>query len=338
MKRTILILLVLSAAFAQSGYHQLRKITIGGDGGWDYLIADAGRVYVSHTNEVDVVDSIKGEVAGKITDLHGVHGIALAPEFNRGFISNGQSNTVTIFDLKSLAKIGEDVPVGTGPDAIMYDPASKRVFTFNGRSNDSTAVNAKDGTVAGTIPVDGKPEFAGADGKGHVYVNIEDKSAVYDIDAKALTVSHKWSLAPCEEPSGLAMNPKTRRIFSGCHNKMMAVTDADTGKVVATPAICNGIDATAFDPALGWVFNSCGEGILTVIKEDSPNSYSLVENVKTQQGARTMALDTKTHNVFLAIAEYEAAAPAAPAADGKAPQRARRRVAPGTFGLLEFGK
>ncbi|HEV2688416.1 MAG TPA: YncE family protein [Bryobacteraceae bacterium] len=338
MYRIILALLVLSVAFAQSGYHQIKKITIGGEGGWDYLIADAGRVYVSHTNEVDVVDSIKGEVAGKITGLHGVHGIALVPEFNRGYISNGQSNTVTIFDLKTLAKIGDDVPAGKNPDAIMYDPASKRVFAFNGRSNDATAINAKDGTVAGTIALEGKPEFAAADGKGHVYVNIEDKSAVYDIDAKTLTVSHKWPLAPCEEPSGMAMNPKTRRIFSGCGNKMMAVTDADSGKVVATPAICNGIDATAFDPALGWVFHSCGEGIMTVIKEDSPDKYTLVENVKTQQSARTMALDTKTHNVFLSIAEFEAAAPTAPATDGKTPPRPRRRIVPGSFAILEFGK
>ncbi|HYL75682.1 MAG TPA: YncE family protein [Bryobacteraceae bacterium] len=333
MYRTILALIVLSVAFAQSGYHQLRKITIGDEGGWDYLIADAGRVYVSHGNEVAVVDTVKGEVAGKITGLHAIHGIALAPEFNRGFISNGGSNGVTIFDLKTLAKIGEDVPTGKNPDAIMYDATTKRVFAFNGRSNDATAINAKDGTVAGTIPVDGKPEFAAADGKGHVFVNIEDKSAVYDIDAKALTVAHKWPQAPCEEASGMAMDLKTRRIFSGCSNKMMSVINADTGKVVATPAICSGIDASGFDPASGYIFHSCGDGTLTIIHEDSPDKYSLVENVKTQRGARTMALDTKTHNVYLSIAEFEPAPP--PAADGK---RVRPKMVPGTFGLLEFGK
>jgi DNA-binding beta-propeller fold protein YncE len=336
MYRTILGLALVSVMFAQSGYHQIKKISIGGEGGWDYLIVDNGRVFVSHTNEVDVVDTAKGEVAGKITDLKGVHGIALAPEFNRGFISNGVGNTVTVFDLKTLAKVGADIPAGTNPDAIIYDPSSKRVFAFNGRSNNATAIDAKEGTVAGTIPLDGKPEFAVADGKGHVFVNLEDKSSVYDIDAKALTVSHKWVLAPCDEPSGMAFDAKTRRIFSGCGNKMMAVTNADTGKVVATPAICSGIDATAFDPGLGYIYHSCGEGVMTVIHEDSPDKYSLVENVKTQTGARTMALDSKTHNVYLSIADFETLPPA-PSKDGKA-TRPRRRIVPGTFGLLEFGK
>ncbi len=338
MHRIIFALLVASAAFAQSGYHQIKKFTIGGDGGWDYLVAEGGRVYVSHTNEVAVVDSKSGEVK-KISDLHGVHGIALVPEFGRGFISNGRSNTVTIFDLSTLAKIGDDIPTGKNPDAIMYDPASKRIFAFNGSSNDATAIDAKDGKVAGTIPVDGKPEFAAADGKGHVYVNIEDKSSVYDIDSKKLTVVHKWPLKPCEEPSGLAMDTKTRRIFSGCSNQMVAVMDADSGKVVATLPIGKGVDATAFDPGTGYVFNSCGQdATLSVIHEDSPDKYSVVENVKTQAGARTMALDLQTHNVFLAIAEYEAAAPAAPAADGKPAPRARRKMVAGSFGLLEFGK
>ena len=200
MYRCLFALLALSLAFAQSNYHQLKKIAIGGEGGWDYLIADASsaRVYVSHGTEVDVVDTKTGQVAAKITGLHGVHGIALAPEFGRGFISNGQSSTVTIFDLKTLDKIGEDVPAGKNPDAIIYDPSSKRVFAFNGRSSDATAIDAKDGKVAGTVTLEGKPEFAAADGHGHVYVNIEDKSEVFDIDAKKLTVEHRWPLAPCE--------------------------------------------------------------------------------------------------------------------------------------------
>ncbi len=345
MYRYLLALLALSVAFAQIGYHQLKKITIGGEGGWDYLIADAssGRVYVSHGTEVDVVDTKTGEVASKITGLHGVHGIALAPEFNRGFISNGQSSTVTIFDLKTLDKIGEDVAAGKNPDAIIYDPSSKRVFAFNGRSSDATAIDAKDGKVAGTIPLEGQPEFAAADGKGHVYVNIENKSEVVDIDAKKLAVEHRWSLAPCEEPSGMAMDTKTRRIFSGCHNKMVAVLNADTGKVVATPAIGEGVDATAFDPDTKYVFNSCGDGTLSIAHEDSPDKYTVVEQVKTTPRARTMALDTKTHNVYLSIAEFEPApAPASPPAPeksgDKAPQRPRMRVVPGTFSLLEYGR
>jgi DNA-binding beta-propeller fold protein YncE len=336
MHRYLSTLLLLSAAFAQSNYHQLRKITIGGEGGWDYLIVDAAnsRVYVSHGAEVAVVDSKTGQVAGRITGLHGVHGIALAPEFNRGFISNGQSGGVTIFDLKTLEKIGDDVPAGKNPDAIIYDPGSKRVFAFNGRSSDATAIDAKDGKVAGTVALEGKPEFAAADGKGHVYVNIEDKSQVFDIDSKKLTVEHRWSLAPCEEPSGMAMDTKTRRLFSGCHNKMVAVMNADTGKVVATPEIGSGVDATGFDPETKYVFNSCGDGTLSIAHEDSPDKYTVVEQVKTVQRARTMALDSKTHNVYLAIADFEPA-PAAAAGD-KAQQRPK--VVSGTFGLLEYGR
>jgi len=327
--------ILFATAFAASGYHLLRKITIDGDGFWDYLIADgaSGRVYVSHGTEVDVVDIKSGEVIGKITDLHGVHGIALATEFGRGFISNGQSGGVTIFDLKSLKKIGADVPAGKNPDAIIYDPASKRVFAFNGRSSDATAIDAESGKAAGTVTLEGKPEFAAADGAGHVYVNIEDKSMIFDIDSQKLTVVHKWSIAPCEEPSGMAMDTRHRRIFSGCGNKMMAVTDADSGKVIATPAIGDGVDATAFDPGEQIVFNSCGEGTLSVIHEDSPTKFTLIENAKTQTGARTMALDTKTHHVYLSVADFEPAP--APAAGQPRP---RRKVVPGTFGILEFAR
>jgi len=336
MYKSALLLLVLAAAFAQSGYHQLKKISIPGDGFWDYLIADGatGRVFVSHGTEVDVVDSKKGEVTGKIEGLKLVHGIALAPEFNRGFISDGAANQVVVFDLSTLAKVGE-VAAGTNPDGIIYDPGTKRVFAFNGRSGNATAVDAEKGTLAGTVTLEGKPEFPVADGKGHVYVNIEDKSEVMDIDSKALTVVHKWPLAPCEEPSGMAMDTKSRRLFSGCDNKMMAVMDADTGKVVATVPIGEGVDATWFDPGTKYVLNSCGQdGVLTVIHEDSPDKYSVVENVKTEKAARTMALDPKTHNIYLAVAQVEMLPPA----EGDAKGRPRRKIAPGTFGLLEFGR
>jgi hypothetical protein len=336
MHRIALMLLVLAAAFAQSGYHQLRKIGIPGDGFWDYLIADGatGRVFVSHGTEVDVVDSKRGEVTGKIEGLKLVHGIALAPEFNRGFISDGAANQVVVFDLTTLAKVGE-VPAGMNPDGIIYDPGSKRVFAFNGRSGSATAVDAEKGTLAGTVTLEGKPEFPVADGKGHVYVNIENKSEVMDIDSKALTVVHKWPLAPCEEPSGMSMDTKTRRLFSGCDNKMMAVMDADTGKVVTTVPIGDGVDATWFDPGTKYVLNSCGQdGVLTVIHEDSPDKYTVVENVKTEKAARTMALDPKTHNIYLAVAQVEMLPPA----EGDAKGRPRRKIAPGTFGLLEFGR
>lgn len=334
MRFSLVTFLFVSAAMAADSYHRVQKITIGGEGGWDYLIADgsSGRVYVSHGTEVDVVDTKSGQVVGKITDLKGVHGIALAPEFGRGFISNGQAGTVTIFDLKTLSKIGADVPAGKNPDAIIYDPGSKRVFAFNGRSSDATAIDAEKGTVAGTVTLEGKPEFAAADGAGHVYVNIEDASKVFDIDSRKLTVEHRWPLAPCDSPSGMSIDAAHRRIFSGCHNKMMAVMDADTGKVVATPPIGNGIDATAFDPGAGLVFNSCGDGTLSVIHEDSPDKYTVVENASTQTGARTMALDTETHHVYLSIAEFEPAPEPAPG------ERPRRKMIAGTFGLLEFAK
>ncbi len=329
-------LLVLAAALAQSGYHQIKKISIPGDGFWDYLITDpaTGRVFVSHGTQVDVVDGAKGEVVGTITGLKLVHGIALAPEFNHGFISDGAANQVVMFDMKTLAKLGE-VGAGMNPDGIIYDPGSKRVFAFNGRSANATAVDAEKGTLAGTVPLEGKPEFPAPDGKGHVYVNIEDKSEVMDIDAKALTVAHKWPLAPCEEPSGMAMDTKTRRLFSGCDNKMMAVMDADTGKVVTTVPIGDGVDATWFDPGTKYVLNSCGQdGVLTVIHEDSPDKYTVVENVPTAKGARTMALNPKTHTVYLALAEVQFLP--RPAGDTKG--RPPRKVVPGTFGLLEFGR
>jgi len=332
----LVLLLVFAAAFAQSGYHLIKKISIPGDGFWDYLTTDpaTGRVFVSHGTEVDVVDSDKGEVVGKITGLKLVHGIALAPEFNRGFISDGGANQVVMFDLKTLARTGE-VPAGMNPDGIIYDPATKRVFAFNGRSASATAVDAQKGTLAGTVMLEGKPEFPAPDGKGHVFVNIENKSEVMDIDAKALIVVHTWPLSPCEEPSGMAMDTKTRRIFSGCDNKMMSVLDADTGKVVTTVPIGDGVDATWFDPGTKYVFDSCGQdGVLTVIHEDSPDKYTVVENVKTEKGARTMALDTKTHKVYLALAQVEMQPPA----EGDAKARPRRRVLPGTFGLLEFGR
>ncbi len=241
---------------------------------------------------------------GDIADTPGVHGIALAPELGRGFVSNGREGTVSIFDIKTLATSSK-VKVGENPDAILYDPATKRVFTFNGRSQDSSAIDAASGKVLGTIKLGGKPEFAASDAKGEIWVNIEDKSELVAIDPNKLEIKARWPLAPCTEPSGLAIDRKNRRLFVGCDNKMMAVVDADTGKVLATPAIGEGVDATAFDPETGLAFASCGaDGVLTVVKEESPDKFSVAENVTTQNGARTMALDTKTHNVFVVTAQF----------------------------------
>lgn len=331
---TFAILLLLAAlAAAASGYHVITTYKIGGDGGWDYLTTDseARRVYISRGTHVMVVDADSGKSVGDIADTPGVHGIALAPELGRGFVSNGREGTVSIFDIKTLATSSK-VKVGENPDAILYDPATKRVFTFNGRSQDSSAIDAGSGKVLGTIKLDGKPEFAASDAKGEIFVNIEDKSELVAIDPNKLEVKAKWPLAPCTEPSGLSIDRKHRRLFVGCDNKMMAVVDADSGKVLATPPIGDGVDATAFDPETGLAFASCGEGVLTVVKEDSPGKFS-AENVPTQQGARTLALDAKTHNVFVVTAKF--GPPPAPTADNPHP---RRSILPDSFVVLVVGK
>lgn len=321
-------------AAAGPGYHVIKTYKAGGDGGWDYLTTDsnARRVFISRGTHVMVLDADSGQSVGDIPDTPGVHGIALAPELGRGFTSNGREGTVSIFDLKTLATSSK-VKVGENPDAILFDPATKRVFTFNGRSQDSTAVDAADGKVLGTIKLDGKPEFAASDAKGTVFVNIEDKSELTAIDANKLTVKSTWPLAPCEEPSGLSIDRKNRRLFVGCGNKMMAVVDADSGKVLATPAIGDGVDATTFDPETGLAFASCGEGVLTVVKEESPDKFSVAENVPTQKGARTLALDYKTHNVFVVTAQFGPRP--APTADNQHP---RPPILPDSFVVLVVGK
>jgi DNA-binding beta-propeller fold protein YncE len=306
--RLIVFCLSLSSgtlAAAGAGYRVVNTYKLGGDGGWDYLTVDSGarRLYVSRSTHVLVLDTDTGKNVGEIADTPGVHGIALAPELGRGFTSNGRESTVSIFDIKTL-KTSSKVKVGQGPDAILYDPATKRVFTFNGKSSDSTAIDAAKGTVLGTIKLDGKPEFAASDGKGEVFVNIEDKNEIEKLDPNTLQVKAKWPLAPCESPSGLAMDRKNRRLFVGCDNKMMAVVDADNGKVITTLPIGDGVDATAFNDETGMAFASCGEGVLNVVHEDSPDKFSVVENVPTQKGARTMALDSKTHNVWTVTAKF----------------------------------
>jgi DNA-binding beta-propeller fold protein YncE len=327
-------LAALALAAAAPGYHVLTTYTVGGDGGWDYLNADADarRLYISRGTHVVVLDADSGKTVGDIPDTPGVHGIALAPELGKGFTSNGREGTVSIFDIKTLAP-GNKVKVGENPDAILYDPATKRVFTFNGRSQDSTAIDAATGKVLGTIKLDGKPEFAASDARGEIFVNIEDKSELVAIDPDKLEVKAKWPLAPCTEPSGLSIDRKNRRLFVGCDNKMMAVVDAGSGKVLATPAIGDGVDATTFDPETGLAFASCGEGVLTVVKEEAPGKFSVAENVPTQQGARTLALDARTHNVFVVTAKF--GPPPAPTADNPHP---RRSILPDSFVVLVVGR
>jgi len=288
---------------AATGYHVVGEIKIGGEGSWDYLTMDsaARRLYVSHATHVVVVDPDAGKVVGDIPDTPGVHGIAIAPELNRGFVSNGRGNNVTIFDLKTLKTIGQ-VATGENPDSIRYDPASGRVFTFNGRSSNSTAIDAKTGTVAGTIALGGKPEFSVADGKGNVFANLENTNEIAVIDSAKLTVTKKYSLSPCDGPSGLAIDTKDRKLFSVCSNRMMAISDPDTGKVVATPAIGAGSDGVTFDPGTGYAFSSNGDGTLTIVQQTG-GKWEVAENIATERGARTIALDEKTHKVFLPTAK-----------------------------------
>lgn len=312
-------------------YKVTGSIQIGGSGGWDYLTADAAnhRLYISHGGEVVVADLDSNRVAGHITGMNRIHGIALANELGYGFISDGGSNEVVMFNLKDLS-VKQKIKAGTNPDGIVYDPVSKRVFAFNGRSQNATAIEASSGTVAGTIALNGKPEFPVSDGKGSIYDNIEDKSEIVRINSKTLAVEAHWSLAPCESPSGLAIDTESRRLFSVCDNKLMAVVDADNGKVVATPAIGEGPDAAAFDVGRKLAFSSNGEsGTLTVVKESGKDQYSVVQTLKTAEGARTMALDGKTHKIYLSTAKFGPAP--APTADHPHP---RPPVLPGSFEVL----
>ena len=315
-----------------SGYHLVKTIPIGGEGLWDYCIVDsaARRVYISHFTHVVVLNADTGAVVGDIPDTQGVHGIALAPALGLGFTSNGHANTVTVFDLKSLKAVRTVETGGENPDAIFYEPATKQVFTFNGRTKNATAIEAETGKVAARFELGGKPEFAAGDGDGHVFVNIADKSEVVEIDAQKWVVINRWPLSPCKGPSGLAMDKKNRRLFAVCDNNIMAVVNADSGKVVATPAIGDDPDAAGFDPKTQFAFSSNGgSGSLTVIHEDSPDRYSLVENVPTKKYARTMAIDFNTQNIFLPIADFEAITP----------QGAKRPpIKQGTFGVLLVGK
>jgi DNA-binding beta-propeller fold protein YncE len=286
------------------GYSVIKKIPIPGTGSWDYLTVDeaARRLYVSHGTQVEVLDVDSGSVVGSIPKTPGVHGIAIAPESGRGFVSNGQASTVTVFDLKTLKPIS-DVPTGQKPDAIIYDPATSRVFAFNGGGNSATAIDAATAKVAGTVDLKGGPEFAAADGNGYVYDNLEDESLVLKINSRELKVEQRWPTAPCSAPSSMAMDRANRRLFIGCRSKVMAVMDADSGKVITTLPIGDHVDATAFDTETKLIFNSNGEGTITVIHEDSPDRYSVVETVKTLPRAKTMALDPKTHQLFLSTAE-----------------------------------
>lgn len=318
----------------QAGYHLLKTVHLGGSGGWDYLTMDsaARRLYISRSTHVIVLNADTLRKVGEIPDTSGVHGIALAPKLGRGFTSNGRASTVTIFDLKTLKKLGE-VKTGAGPDAIVYDPASQRVFTFNGHADSSTAIDAATGKVAGTIELGGRPEFAVADGHGHIFNNLEDKSEELEIDSHTLKILHRWPLTPCEHPSGLAIDAAHERLFIGCHNQMMAIMNAANGRIIAHPPIGRGVDANRFDPSTHLAFSSNGDGTLTVVREQSPSKFEVVQDVTTVRGARTMALDLKTHRVFTVTAKFGPPPPPTPQRPHPWPS-----IRPGTFELLVLGR
>jgi YVTN family beta-propeller protein len=323
--KTILLVLASAVAFAAPPtYKVITKIKIGGAGGWDYCYLDSAnhRLYVSHRTQTEVIDTTTDKLIGTIPDTKGVHGIAIATDLGKGFTSDGTDNDVTVFDLKTL-KVLSKVKTGQNPDAIIYEPVTHRVFTFNGRSSDSTAIDAKTGDViTASIPVGGKPEFAQVDGKGHVYANIEDKNEIIEIDAKNALVSKRYSIAPCDGPSGLAIDPKKLTLYSVCGNKMMIVSNPATGTVLATPAIGSGVDGVAFDDGYAFSANG-GDGTITMVDE----KFQVVATIPSQRGARTIAADQKAHKLYLPAAEF-----------GPAPAKGRPTALPDSFQIVVVGR
>ena len=328
MKNTLGLLILVSGAAiaASSGYHKAAEISIGGPGQWDLLGVDSigHRVYVSHQSKVEVLDIDSGEKVGEVPGVAGVHGIAVAPQLNRGYTSNGGTNDVTVFDLKTLQTVGAAIKVGSSPDAIVYEPVSSRVLSYNARSNNVSIIDARTSTVVATVPLDGNPELAVPDGRGKVYSNIESTNTIVEIDALKGVQTKEYSIAPCTGPTGIAMDAKARKLFSVCSNRVMVISDPDTGKVVATVPIGPGPDSAAFDPATGLAFSSNGgDGTLTIV-QTSAGKYEVVENLPTQMRSRTMILDERTHNLYLPAVD--------PAAGGG------RGSAPDSFKILVIGK
>ena len=323
----------LKAASNTADYKLVQKLTLGGEGGWDYFDVDpsTGHVFIPRGEHIMVLDS-SGKQVADIGGVHGTHAIVFAPELKRAFLSAEAS--VAVLDMEKMQVLPAFDLKGKDPDAILYDASVKRVFTFNGGgTKDATAIDATTGEVVGGIPLGGKPETAQADGDGHIYVNVEDKDQIVAFDSKTLKVLHTWPTAPCKDPAGMAIDVAHKRLFVGCRNQLMAMVDYINGKVVATVPIGKGVDANRFDPATGLAFASCGDGSITVAHEDSPDKYTVVQTISTQRGARTMALDTKNHNVYTVTAEFEPPPPATPQNPHPWP-----KVISKTFTLLIFSQ
>ncbi|HUK63200.1 MAG TPA: hypothetical protein VLV15_07705 [Dongiaceae bacterium] len=319
---------------ADAPHRVLRRIPIGGEGGWDYLTAEPERhrLFVTHATQVEVVDLVRDSVAGRIPDTPGVHGVALSPETGHGFVSEGRDSTVTMFDLGTLAVLRREPVPARNPDAIVSDPASRRVFTFGGGSRNAVALDARTDSVVGAVPLPGKPEFAVVDGSGRLFVNLEDSSAVVVLDTRSLKILGRWPLAPGEEPTGLAIDRAHHRLFAGCGNQKLVVLDSGSGRVVASAPIGQGVDAVVFDDARQLVAASCGDGTLIVLHEDAPDTFRALAPVVTERGARTCALDPATGVIYTATADF--GPPPAPTADRPHP---RPSIVPGTFRLLAVG-
>jgi WD40 repeat protein len=325
-----------TALFAQvtqaagASYHVARDVTLGGDGRWDYVTVDTAnhRLFIARQTRVMVVDPDSGKLLGEVPGLNGAHGVALAYATGHGFATSGRDSTVTMFDLGTLSVLRR-TKAADDADAVLYDPASKRVFTFNGDAGSSSVLDPVSGELIGSIPLGGKPEFGVTTGQGRLYVNLEDKAEVVEIDPAAMKVLRHWSLAPCEEPTGLAIDRVHHLLFSGCHNKLMAISDAAEGKMIAHVPIGGGVDAGAFDPSSQLAFASNGDGSLTVVHEDSPTSFHVVANVSTRPGARTMALDERTHRIYTVTSAFGPAPAPTPSEPHPRPS-----LVPGTFSLL----
>lgn len=321
-----------SAAVAQEPYRVLDHWKIGGMGGWDYLLADpgAGRLYVTHGTRVEVIDTSTGKIVGAVTGLKGVHGVVLDPDGRFGYISDGGANAVVVFDRKTLAVVAT-IATGTNPDGIVYEPVTKTVWAFNGRSKDVTVIDTAKRVTVATIALPGKPEFPVADGKGYVFDNIEDKNSIVRLDASSKTLKNTWTLAGCESPSGMAIDREHHRLFSVCDNKKMAVVDAESGKVLATPAIGDGPDAAGYDEKKQLAFSSNGEGSLTVI--DARSGYKVLQQLQTMKGARTMTYDAGKDRVYVVSAELGPRPE--PSAANPHPRPA---IVPNTFQVLVIGR
>ena len=329
----VLFALALTVPLQAANYHVVRHIPVGGTGGWDYLTVDdtLRRLFLSHGTEVDVVNLASGKKVGVIDKLEGAHGIAIAADLGRGFISNGRSNMVTVFELSTLKRVADWKATGDNPDAILYDRASKRLLTFNGRGKNATVFNAKSGDVVATIDIGGKPEFAVAKGDGTVYANVEDTNEVVEIDAKNAKVVRRWPLAGCDSPSGIAYDMKNERLFSVCENKVMAISDAKAGKIMTTVPIGAGTDGAAFDPTSKTAFSANGaDGTITVVREVSPGKFEAVDTVQTAKGARTIVLDERTHHLYTPTAKFGATPE--PTAERPHPRPA---IEPETFEVLD---